>query len=91
MILLDMTMGELIDVLSKARSSGGERYLDTVEVTGSNPVAPTIKSNERDWQQSLFFISTTRLSENSAKVSFRAPQCGINSVRNLITLKILKF
>jgi hypothetical protein len=26
---------------SKARSSGGERYLDTVEVDGSRPSAPT--------------------------------------------------
>ena len=26
----------------QARSSGGERYLDTVEVSGSNPLAPTI-------------------------------------------------
>ncbi len=25
----------------KARSSGGERYPDTVEVVGSNPIAPT--------------------------------------------------
>src|SRR5262245_23729459 len=25
----------------QARSSGGERYLDTVEVSGSNPLAPT--------------------------------------------------
>ena len=25
----------------KARSSGGERYLDTVEVVGSNPIVPT--------------------------------------------------
>ena len=28
----------------KARSSGGERYPDTVEVDGSRPSAPTIKS-----------------------------------------------
>src|SRR5512133_480239 len=28
----------------KARSSGGERYPDTVEVGGSRPPAPTIKS-----------------------------------------------
>jgi hypothetical protein len=27
----------------QARSSGVERYLDTVEVVGSNPIAPTIK------------------------------------------------
>ena len=27
---------------SKARSSGGERYLDTVEVPGSKPGGPTI-------------------------------------------------
>ena len=26
----------------QARSSGGERYLDTVEVGGSKPPAPTI-------------------------------------------------
>ena len=26
----------------QARSSGGERYLDTVEVVGSNPIVPTI-------------------------------------------------
>lgn len=26
----------------RAVSSGGERYLDTVEVTGSKPVSPTI-------------------------------------------------
>ncbi len=25
----------------QARSSGGERYLDTVEVVGSNPIVPT--------------------------------------------------
>jgi hypothetical protein len=29
----------------KARSSGGERYLDAVEVWGSNPHVPTIKTN----------------------------------------------
>ena len=29
---------------SKARSSGGERYLDTVEVWGSKPHVPTIKN-----------------------------------------------
>ena len=28
----------------QARSSGGERYLDTVEVVGSNPIVPTIKN-----------------------------------------------
>ncbi len=28
--------------LVQARSSGGERYLDTVEVGGSRPPAPTI-------------------------------------------------
>jgi hypothetical protein len=28
----------------KARSSGGERYLDTVEVGGSKPPGPTIKN-----------------------------------------------
>ena len=28
----------------KARSSGGERYLDTVEVPGSKPGGPTIKN-----------------------------------------------
>ena len=28
----------------KARSSGGERYLDTVEVGGSKPPEPTIKN-----------------------------------------------
>ena len=26
----------------QARSSGGERYLDTVEVVGSNPIVPTM-------------------------------------------------
>jgi hypothetical protein len=29
----------------KARSSGGERYLDAVEVWGSNPHVPTIEIN----------------------------------------------
>ena len=29
----------------QARSSGGERYPDTVEVTGSNPVVPTKHSS----------------------------------------------
>ncbi len=29
----------------KARSSGGERYLDAVEVWGSNPHVPTIKNH----------------------------------------------
>jgi hypothetical protein len=29
----------------KARSSGGERYLDAVEVWGSNPHVPTIETN----------------------------------------------
>ena len=28
----------------QARSSGGERYPDTVEVVGSNPIVPTKKS-----------------------------------------------
>lgn len=28
----------------RAVSSGGERYLDTVEVTGSKPVSPTIET-----------------------------------------------
>ncbi len=27
-----------------ARSSGGERYIDTVEVIGSKPIVPTIES-----------------------------------------------
>jgi hypothetical protein len=26
----------------RARSSGGERYIDTVEVIGSKPIVPTI-------------------------------------------------
>jgi hypothetical protein len=30
---------------TQARSSGGERYLDTVEVVGSNPIVPTIFVN----------------------------------------------
>jgi hypothetical protein len=29
----------------KARSSGGERYLDAVEVWGSNPHVPTSETN----------------------------------------------
>ena len=29
----------------QARSSGGERYLDTVEVVGSNPIVPTTKNH----------------------------------------------
>ena len=29
----------------KARSSGGERYLDTVEVEGSKPSVPTMSSH----------------------------------------------
>ncbi len=29
----------------EARSSGGERYLDAVEVWGSNPHVPTIETN----------------------------------------------
>ena len=29
----------------QARSSGGERYLDAVEVWGSNPHVPTIETN----------------------------------------------
>ncbi len=35
----------------QARSSGGERYLDAVEVWGSNPHVPTIKNNfcVREW------------------------------------------
>lgn len=32
----------LLYFISKARSSGGERYLDAVEVDGSKPSAPTI-------------------------------------------------
>lgn len=44
--------GQEIEILSKnsadpqtgARSSGGERYIDTVEVRGSKPRAPTIDS-----------------------------------------------
>ena len=31
----------------QARSSGGERYLDTVEVGGSTPPEPTIHSTNR--------------------------------------------
>ncbi len=30
-------------LMTKARSSGGERYLDTVEVGGSKPLVPTIE------------------------------------------------
>jgi hypothetical protein len=30
----------------QARSSGGERYPDTVEVKGSNPFVPTMKIKE---------------------------------------------
>ena len=33
---------DLYDRVSRARSSAGERFPDTEEVTGSNPVAPTI-------------------------------------------------
>ena len=32
------------DRVSRARSSAGERFPDTEEVTGSNPVAPTNKA-----------------------------------------------
>ncbi len=31
-------------IITQARSSGGERYLDTVEVRSSNLRAPTIKN-----------------------------------------------
>ena len=31
-------------VVVRARSSGGERYIDTVEVIGSKPIVPTITS-----------------------------------------------
>ena len=34
--------------LGQARSSGGERYLDAVEVGGSNPPAPTIPPSRGD-------------------------------------------
>ncbi len=41
----------------EARSSGGERYPDTVEVTGSNPVVPTIfyflGRGKMDWPRAL--------------------------------------
>lgn len=38
----------------RAVSSGGERYLDTVEVTGSKPVSPTI---ENTWWEASFLTS----------------------------------
>jgi hypothetical protein len=34
--------GRFSKVSIQARSSGGERYLDTVEVVGSNPIVPTM-------------------------------------------------
>ena len=37
------TTGATWSLNLKARSSGGERYLDTVEVVGSNPIVPTSK------------------------------------------------
>ena len=41
----------------QARSSGGERYLDTVEVRGSNPRVPTmiLKGLQRLEVVSLFY------------------------------------
>jgi hypothetical protein len=33
-------------IVVQARSSGGERYPDTVEVKGSNPFVPTMKIKE---------------------------------------------
>jgi hypothetical protein len=35
--------GNHFRMIAQARSSGGERYPDTVEVVGSNPIVPTIK------------------------------------------------
>lgn len=40
----------------RAVSSGGERYLDTVEVTGSKPVSPTIgRPGHKDVSLVTFF------------------------------------
>ena len=42
----------------EARSSGGERYLDTVEVVGSNPIVPTMntKGLQRSWVVNPFLL-----------------------------------
>ena len=37
----------------EARSSGGERYLDTVEVVGSNPIVPTISVNTGGYTETI--------------------------------------
>ena len=46
----------------KARSSGGERFLDTEEVGGSKPPGPTISAFQ------TFFISSQLVAEESAIV-----------------------
>ena len=51
-----------------ARSSGGERYLDTVEVDGSRPSAPTIpfKGIEQPSAVDAFSFSGMRRDESVA-------------------------
>jgi hypothetical protein len=44
------------DARDKARSSGGERYLDTVEVGGSKPPVPTMKIKRLANFGYLFFL-----------------------------------
>ncbi len=59
MISIGLTEGDgemLFYTRLKARSSGGERYLDTVEVPGSKPGGPTITKKEvTHLRQPLFF------------------------------------
>ncbi len=45
----------------QARSSGGERYPDTVEVGGSNPLVPTMISRGYGYLHNPFVVFATIL------------------------------
>lgn len=50
----------------RAVSSGGERYLDTVEVTGSKPVSPTIgRPGHKDVSLVTFFDAAAKCAVSS--------------------------
>ncbi len=59
----------------KARSSGGERYLDTVEVVGSNPIVPTSNIQEvMVHTVTSFLLSATILLPLVSKMVFSSLQ-----------------
>ena len=66
----------------QARSSGGERYLDTVEVVGSNPIVPTIK-NHGVTVNTVTFIKSQFVSIHKWSFCPISALCEKNNPRNI--------